>query len=405
MISPQYDAEAMTTPGLRALMLTLTEACNLNCSYCYQRARHGRPMGLNTLQAALRLAHDLGRGEATIVLSGGEPLLVPELVDRVIVEAGSGDRKRLRIRLNTNGSLLRPPRLERLVAAGVELQVSCDGVAEAQDRRAAGTWVDLDRLFETIRERYPEYWRRDLAIAMTVTPANVVYLARSVAWALSRGVHRIRVGLACSPAANGGAWDGTELEAQMMEVYALSLEHLRRTELIPVTYLRPDAAAPSTGPEACGAADPTSLGVAADGSVHGCGMLADVARWHPSAEVRRAASVLRLGHVADPDLATRWRERAARPPTVVFPRAKRAAPRGLCQDCPEREGCLVCPLAGLDPLRVPDAHCRFERLAQRHRQALMRNAPVTRWLAEAGVPDALRSRLAPLIQEARQRIF
>ena len=406
MIQRKRSGPRRREPALRSLKLTLTEACNLACPYCYQRTRGAQSMSLDTLNRSLTLARRLGRGEVNVVLSGGEPLLAPDLVAAVLDAAVASEitGPLLNVRLITNGTFLQSPLLERLVAANISVQVSCDGVAAAQDIRAPGSSSDIDRLLTTINQRHSCFWRRRFSIAMTVSPSNVEHLSKSVAWAFSHDVYKLEIGLACGLLADWGEQACQMLAKQMERVLELSLQHLDRTERVPVTYLRPTSGAPGTRTEVCGAADPAALAVDADGTVHGCGMLADVARWHPSNRVGQAVDEMRLGNVADPGFEELWRQMSVQSPMALFPLADRKTKTGVCGDCPQRDDCLVCPVAGPDPQWAPDAHCLFARQALQHRRAIPHTSPVESLLSAAGVPTTLGAKLSHLVWQARQEI-
>ncbi|HZQ21068.1 MAG TPA: radical SAM protein [Terriglobales bacterium] len=97
--------------------------CNLACKYCNEFDDFSKPVPLETMFSRV---DKLGKlGTSVITISGGEPLLHPELDDII-----------KRIRRNgivagmiTNGYLLVPDRIERLNRAGLEwLQISIDNV-------------------------------------------------------------------------------------------------------------------------------------------------------------------------------------------------------------------------------------------------------------------------------------
>src|SRR5579862_7515871 len=97
--------------------------CNLACTYCNEFDDVSKPVPLDEMKRRL---DDLARlGTAIVTISGGEPLLHPEL-DDVIRHI----RKRGMIAgLITNGYYLVPERIERLNQAGLEhLQISIDNV-------------------------------------------------------------------------------------------------------------------------------------------------------------------------------------------------------------------------------------------------------------------------------------
>ncbi len=97
--------------------------CNLSCAYCNEYDDTSKPVPVETMFQRLDKLADLGT--TIITISGGEPLLHPEL-DRII----SHVRKRGMIAgMITNGYLLTVDRIRRLNRAGLEhLQISIDNV-------------------------------------------------------------------------------------------------------------------------------------------------------------------------------------------------------------------------------------------------------------------------------------
>ncbi len=97
--------------------------CNLACTYCNEYDDYSKPVPLDTM---VRRIEDLGRLKTGVItISGGEPLLHPDLDD--IIRA---IRKNARLAgLITNGYLLIPDRIKRLNDAGLDyLQISIDNV-------------------------------------------------------------------------------------------------------------------------------------------------------------------------------------------------------------------------------------------------------------------------------------
>ena len=97
--------------------------CNLACTYCNEYDDVSKPVDIEEMER--RIDH-LGRlGTSVITISGGEPLLHPEL-DGVIARI----RKTGAIAgMITNGYLLMPDRIERLNRAGLDhMQISIDNV-------------------------------------------------------------------------------------------------------------------------------------------------------------------------------------------------------------------------------------------------------------------------------------
>ena len=119
--------------------------CNLSCTYCNEYDDFSKPVPIETMYE--RLDH-LGKLGTTIVtISGGEPLLHPEL-DLIIA----------RIRKNgiiagmiTNGYLLTAERIQRLNRAGLDhMQISIDNVMP--DAVSKKSLKVLDRKLQLLAE-------------------------------------------------------------------------------------------------------------------------------------------------------------------------------------------------------------------------------------------------------------
>jgi uncharacterized radical SAM superfamily Fe-S cluster-containing enzyme len=97
--------------------------CNLACAYCNEYDTYSKPVPLDTIRHRLALLGKLKTGVVT--LSGGEPLLHPDLDD--IIRA---IRQHATLAgLITNGYLLTAERIQRLNDAGLDyLQISIDNV-------------------------------------------------------------------------------------------------------------------------------------------------------------------------------------------------------------------------------------------------------------------------------------
>src|SRR5438270_4069015 len=97
--------------------------CNLSCAYCNEYDDYSKPVPLETMFERVDNLAALGTTVGT--LSGGEPLLHPEL-DQIIARVR---RHRIIAGLITNGYLLTAERIQRLNRAGLEhLQISIDNV-------------------------------------------------------------------------------------------------------------------------------------------------------------------------------------------------------------------------------------------------------------------------------------
>ncbi|MDQ2712850.1 MAG: radical SAM protein [Acidobacteriota bacterium] len=97
--------------------------CNLSCAYCNEYDNFSKPVALDTMLNRIEQLGKLKTG--VITLSGGEPLLHPEL-DEII----RGIRRNATLAgMITNGYLLTPERVRGLNDAGLDyLQISIDNV-------------------------------------------------------------------------------------------------------------------------------------------------------------------------------------------------------------------------------------------------------------------------------------
>ncbi|MBI1741065.1 MAG: radical SAM protein [Acidobacteriales bacterium] len=119
--------------------------CNLACTYCNEYDDFSKPVPTEQM---LRRVDKLGElGTSVVTISGGEPLLHPDLDDiiRQLV------RRRIVSGLITNGYLLTADRIQRLNRAGLEwLQISIDNLNP--DEVSKKSLKVLDRKLQLLAE-------------------------------------------------------------------------------------------------------------------------------------------------------------------------------------------------------------------------------------------------------------
>ena len=100
-----------------------TRRCNLSCTYCNEFDRTSEPVPFEDLRQRIDKLADLGT--SIVTLSGGEPLLHPDVADIVRHIRGRGAIATI----ITNGYLLSPALIDRLNEAGLDsMQISIDNV-------------------------------------------------------------------------------------------------------------------------------------------------------------------------------------------------------------------------------------------------------------------------------------
>lgn len=97
--------------------------CNLSCAYCSEYDTVSKPVAISAMLERIDRLADLGT--AMVTVSGGEPLMHPDL-DRIVARArGRG----MLVSIISNGYYLSPDRIDTLNRAGLDhLQVSIDNV-------------------------------------------------------------------------------------------------------------------------------------------------------------------------------------------------------------------------------------------------------------------------------------
>src|SRR5438105_15806699 len=136
LLSTDHPVQAQIIPMRR---------CNLACAYCNEYDDFSKPVPKEAMFA--RLDHLANLGTTIIVISGGEPLMHPEL-DEIIARI----RKHGMIAgMITNGYLLVPERVQRLNRAGLDhLQISIDNVMP--DEVSKKSLKVLDKKLEILAE-------------------------------------------------------------------------------------------------------------------------------------------------------------------------------------------------------------------------------------------------------------
>ena len=119
--------------------------CNLSCTYCNEYDDHSKPVPTGEMYR--RLNKLASWGTSVITISGGEPLLHPEL-DEIVRHIR---HRGMMAGLITNGYLLTAERIERLNRAGLEyLQISIDNVMP--DEVSKKSLKVLDKKLEALAE-------------------------------------------------------------------------------------------------------------------------------------------------------------------------------------------------------------------------------------------------------------
>ncbi|HUG39771.1 MAG TPA: radical SAM protein [Longimicrobiales bacterium] len=178
----QRDAAAGRIPHVVAW--NLTQRCNLACAHCYIAAGdwHGSARDLTTDECRRIADEILAINPAPMfVLSGGEPLLRPDL--EAIAEHGAG--RGATVVVGTNGTLLTKDRIRSLADAGVRgFAVSIDSLDPSYHDRFRHGDGALEQTLEAVDRLGAA--RLDFIVQTTVTRGNRHDLPAIAAWAAER---------------------------------------------------------------------------------------------------------------------------------------------------------------------------------------------------------------------------
>ncbi|MEL6048089.1 radical SAM/SPASM domain-containing protein [Methanothrix soehngenii] len=149
----------------------LTAACNLSCRYCRASASHEPDQGELDTDEAKRFVESIAPLKPMLILSGGEPLLRPDLFQIIRLAVSLG----IRVSLASNGTLITSGLAEEIADSGVSrVSISLDGAdATMHDHgRGQGSFERSIRGIENLRGRV------DFQINFTVTQKNQSELIR-----------------------------------------------------------------------------------------------------------------------------------------------------------------------------------------------------------------------------------
>ena len=183
----------------------ITRACNLKCVHCYNDSGAGKPSNEVSTDKAKEVIDDLARfGVPSVLFSGGEPLMRPDLFELVEYAVGKG----LRTVISTNGTLISEQTAGKIEERGVSyVGISLDGIGPINDK-FRGVDGAFDRAVKGIRNCREAGVRTGLRL--TLTQKNVQDLEALFDFFEKENIER-----ACFyhlvPSGRGGAISGEDL--------------------------------------------------------------------------------------------------------------------------------------------------------------------------------------------------
>ncbi|KWR89584.1 heme d1 biosynthesis radical SAM protein NirJ [Cupriavidus sp. IDO] len=172
-------------PAGPVVIWNLVRRCNLNCKHCYSTSADTEFKGeLSTAEALDVLGQLKAARVPALILSGGEPLLRPDLYEVAARARALG----LHLSLSSNGTLLDASHAERLAATGFDyVGVSLDGLQATHDRFRRSP-AAFERALAGLRAARDAGLR--VGVRMTLTEANAAELPALVGLTEAEGIDK-----------------------------------------------------------------------------------------------------------------------------------------------------------------------------------------------------------------------
>src|SRR3989338_5267427 len=139
-----------SVPLPQDLLLSLTNRCNYKCEMCDVPLQADKPAELTLGEIFHLLDQAKEIGMKNLILTGGEPLLRPDVFEVIAYAPTLG----LRVHMPSNGSLLTETVAKKLRDAGISsVNISIDGPKEIQDRiRGPGAFEKALRALRNLKQ-------------------------------------------------------------------------------------------------------------------------------------------------------------------------------------------------------------------------------------------------------------
>ena len=221
------------------LLLSLTEKCNLRCSYCYYKLSQidrELEMSDDILEASLALALErsikLKHNYLNITFFGGEPLLRMDSIRKGVKLAKSMVKARrsevpkdfgLRFAVNTNGTLLTDDILDYFKKEKFQIYISLDG--PQRKHNISRVYVNGKGCFKEVAPHIPRLVEMDAIALSVITRKHVRGLARSIQWLYEQGFTSMTTSVDFDGKWTGEDFDALALEYQKMAQFWLKLRN------------------------------------------------------------------------------------------------------------------------------------------------------------------------------------
>lgn len=247
------------------LKIPLTQSCNLDCAYCYVRKKK-KEIQPAFYQRVLKKFFNTPGDKKEVVILGGEPLLFPDRLGKLIEFIKREKRKKITISLCTNLSFKK-----NTLPAGVDFVfVSLDGKQISHDKGRVFARPfnngSFNQVIKNINALTDKKEKKKLRITKIITPQNVEFLLTDFIF-----LKNLNLPFNFSPAAGISGWDKKKLatlRGNLTKIFQIIKKEIKENdkevpENLKVLFFIPPAFCPFS-----------SLMLGTDGCLYNCEFLA-----------------------------------------------------------------------------------------------------------------------------------
>lgn len=168
-------------PNVNFFIISITEQCNLRCSYCCysgayksKRVHNKRHLVVSDIDEIYDFINSFTtKRPIRLAFYGGEPLLHWDFIKYSVLKGKQMFGDEIIFSVSTNGTILSHQLTEWLVRENIEMAISIDGIGSYHDRcrrdvLGHGTFNRIRESIKYIKDNHPEYMSK-LSLLMTLS--------------------------------------------------------------------------------------------------------------------------------------------------------------------------------------------------------------------------------------------
>lgn len=361
---------------LSKLTFIVTDDCNFDCTYCYQK-KEKKTMDNATVKTAVDFfyPHLTNGKDNRIGFYGGEPLLAYDRITnavRLVLEKNKTGNKKIGFSVTTNGSLLTEEKLDFFNRNTFGLTLSFDGLVQDKERKK-NTLAQTVDLMKRIRD-YPGI---SFEINSVFTPRTIGEFFESLRFIIEEGGTAVTYNISTME-----EWRSADLETLESELERLTeymVLYYQKNGKVPVKNFN----APRSGLFRCSAGS-DQMAVTPGGDIWGCFLFHDYFKTRPEDPKYRDYVFGTLADFAGHEgVNTRY-------PEIIgnYSQLRQdffqvdGKETNFCFLCDDVQGCMVCPVNAAYSSgslgKISCSNCRLVKLQAKARRDFNRRLPTAR---------------------------